>query len=412
MAGLRAAEQLRVAGWEGPITVVGEEPHPPYNRPPLSKEALSGCRDLAPTELHRTVAFRQRASIADVQWRLGTRAETADLHHRTVTLADGEELDYQGLVVATGLRPRRLAVPGPHRGRHVLRTLDDAHTLGQVLLPAARVVVVGAGFIGCEVAATARALGCEVTLVEPLEAPMVRALGPGLGRAIRRFHEAHGVAVHCGRSMTACLPAAGEPDRIGAVRLDDGTVLAADVVVEAVGSVPNTEWLAGNGLDLTDGVRCDRWLRVEGRADVVAVGDVARFVNPRFTDEPRRVEHWSTPTDTAKQAAATLVGALRGQDVTTSFGPIPAFWSDQHELRLQSFGMTGLADDFRVVAGDPDRLLDGVTVHCTRDGRLVGVLLVNVNARQHREQRELVAQANPNPPAETLSTPLLGGHLS
>lgn len=398
MAGLRAAEQLRAAGWEGDITVVGEEAHAPYNRPPLSKEALSGCRDAVLEDLHAGVAFRQRPSVSDVTWRLGTRAVAADLDARTVTLAGGEQLTYGGLVVATGLRPRWLLVPGPTHGRHVLRTLDDAHRLGQLLTPGSRVVVVGAGFVGCEVAATATGLGCEVTVVEPLEAPLVRALGAEVGEAVQRFHESRGVGFRCPATVSEYVAAGDGSDRVGGVRLQDGSVVEADVVVEAVGSLPNTEWLEGNGLDLSDGVLCDRWLRVEGRRDVVAVGDVARFPNPRFTDEPRRIEHWCTPTDTAKQAARTLVGALHGKDVETTFGPMPSFWSDQHELRLQSFGMTGIADKCDVVSGDLDRLLDGVIVHYFLDGRLVGVLLVNVNAKQHRGQRDLVAEANPNPP--------------
>lgn len=415
MAGLRAAEQLRAAGWEGDITVVGEEAHAPYNRPPLSKEALSGCRDSVLEDVHATVAFRQRPSVADVSWRLGTRAVAADLDARTVTLEGGETLAYSGLVVATGLRPRRLPVPGPTQGRYVLRTLDEAHALGQLLEAGCRVVVVGAGFIGCEVAATATGLGCEVTVVEPLEAPLVRALGAEVGTAVRRFHESRGVRFRCPATVTEYVEAGGAASesgsgRVGGVRLADGSVVEADVVVEAIGSVPNTEWLEGNGLDLSDGVLCDRWLRVEGRPDVVAVGDVARFPNPRFVDEPRRIEHWCTPTDTAKQAAPTLVAALEGKDVETTFGPMPSFWSDQHELRLQSFGMTGIADKCEVVSGDQDRLLDGVIVHYFLDGRLVGVLLVNVNAKQHRGQRDLVAEANPNPPAQTLTTPLLGGH--
>jgi NADPH-dependent 2,4-dienoyl-CoA reductase/sulfur reductase-like enzyme len=281
------------------------------------------------------------------------------------------------------------------------------------------VVVVGAGFIGCELAATAAALGCHVTVVEPLPAPLVRALGEEVGRALGDYHRSRGVDVWCGRSVTAVLPGDRTGgDRVGGVRLDDGSELPADLLIEAVGSVPNTEWLEGrviegnglegNGLDLSDGVLTDRWLRAGGRPDVVAVGDVARFPNPRFDDVPRRVEHWCVPTESARQAAATLVGQLHdGCPAPSAFAPLPSFWSDQHDLRLQSFGMTALADSTEVVAGrlEADALEDGVTVHYRRGGRLVGVLLVNVPASQHREQRDLVDAANPAPMPEQPSQP-------
>ncbi|MGW3466631.1 NAD(P)/FAD-dependent oxidoreductase, partial [Streptomyces olivaceoviridis] len=302
MAGLRAAEQLRAAGWDGPITLIGDEPHMPYNRPPLSKEVLAGK---APFE---SLAFRPRASVADVRWRLGTKVVAADLDRRVVTLDDGEALAYRGLVVATGMRPRRLRCPGPVTGRHTVRTLADAQGLREALTrPGARVVIVGAGFIGCEVAATAVALGAaEVTVVDPLPLPMVGPLGDQLAKALLGRHEQRGVRFALGTGVTGFE---GD-DRVTGVVLADGTVLAADVVVECVGSLANTEWLDGNGLDLTDGVLTDGHLRAGGRPDVVAVGDVARFPNARYDGVPRRVEHWSIPTDTAKHAARVLAAHL------------------------------------------------------------------------------------------------------
>jgi 3-phenylpropionate/trans-cinnamate dioxygenase ferredoxin reductase subunit len=399
LAGLRAAEQLRAAGWAGPLTVIGEETHPPYNRPPLSKEALVAHRDGALGAWHAAVAFRQKPSVADVEWRLGVCATGVDLAGQTLTLADGDRLDWCGLVVATGLRPRRLPLPGPRRGRAVLRSLDDARSLGRELRPGSRVVVVGAGFIGCELAATAVALGCSVTVVEPLPAPLVRAVGEAVGRAVGRYHESKGVRIRCGRSVTRVLASAADPDRVGAVELDDGSRLPADVLIEAVGSRPNTEWLAGNGLDLADGVRCDRFLRVEGRPHVVAAGDVARVPNPRFDEVPRRVEHWCTPADTARQAAATLARTLiDGAPEPAAFAPLPSFWSDQHDLRLQSFGMPAIADASEIVSGGLDRLDEGVVVHYRAEDRLVGVLLINVPPRQHRVHRALVDEACPAPP--------------
>lgn len=365
MGGLRAAEQLRAAGWTGSITVIGDEPHMPYNRPPLSKEVLAGGAPFA------SLALTPKPAADDVEWRLGTKAVTARLAERTVTLDDGSTLSYDGLVVATGMRPRRLRCPGPLTGRHTVRTLADAQGLREALTrPGVRVVVVGAGFIGCEVAATAVGLGVrEVTVVDPLPLPMVGPLGELLGRALLRRHEERGVRFALG---TAVAGFEGE-DRVTGVVLGDGTVLPADVVVESVGSVANVEWLRGNGLDLSDGVlTCDR-LRVGGRPEVVAVGDVARFPNARYDGVPRRVEHWSIPTDTAKHAARSLAAHLAGvQADLAPFAPLPTFWSDQHDFRLQSFGAPVLGlDDVRVLDGDPD---GDVLVGYHADRRLVGVV--------------------------------------
>ncbi|QKZ18661.1 NAD(P)/FAD-dependent oxidoreductase [Streptomyces chartreusis] len=365
MGGLRAAEQLRAAGWTGAITVVGDEPHMPYNRPPLSKEVLAGK---APFE---SLAFTPKAAAADVDWRLGTRVAAARLAERAVALDDGSEIPYDGLVVATGMRPRRLRCPGPLAGRHTVRTIDDAQGLREELTrPGARVVVVGAGFIGCEVAATAVALGVtEVTVVDPLPLPMVGPLGELLARALLKRHEERGVRFALGTGVAGFE---GQ-DRVTGVVLTDGTVLPADVVVESVGSLANTEWLAGNGLDLTDGVLTDEQLRVGGQPDVVAVGDVARFPNARYDGVPRRVEHWCIPTDTAKHAAKVLVAHLTGADSElAAFSPLPTFWSDQHDFRLQSFGAPVLGlGDVRVLDGDPT---SDVLVGYHLGGQLVGVV--------------------------------------
>ncbi|WP_336109336.1 NAD(P)/FAD-dependent oxidoreductase [Streptomyces sp. PTD9-10] len=386
MAGLRAAEQLRAAGWTGAITLVGDEPHMPYNRPPLSKEVLAGR---APFE---SLAFRPRASVADVEWRLGRAAVAARLDERNLELDGGEVLAYDGLVVATGMRPRRLRCPGPLAGRHTVRTLADAQGLRTALTrPGARVVVVGAGFIGCEVAATAVGLGvAEVTVVDPLPLPMVGPLGELLARSLLRRHEARGVRFRLGTGVQSFE---GERTVTGVV-LDDGSVLPADVVVESVGSIANTEWLDGNGVDLSDGVLTDGLLRVGGRAEVVAVGDVARFPNARYDGVPRRVEHWSIPADTAKQAAKALVAQLVGSEPEPApFAPLPTFWSDQHDFRLQSFGAPtlGLAD-VRGLDGDTDGdLLAGYH----RDGRLVGVVALGgpgVASAAARHRDELLKQ--------------------
>jgi NADPH-dependent 2,4-dienoyl-CoA reductase/sulfur reductase-like enzyme len=369
MGGLRAAEQLRAAGWTGRVTVIGDEPHMPYNRPPLSKEVLAGQAPFA------SLAFTPKPSTADVEWRLGTRVVAARLAERTVALDDGSTLSYDGLVVATGMRPRRLRCPGPLAGRHTVRTIADAQGLRDELTrPGVRVVVVGAGFIGCEVAATAVGLGvAEVTVVDPLPLPMVGPLGELLGRALLKRHEERGVRFVL---ETGVAGFEGE-DRVTGVVLSDGTVLPADVVVESVGSVANTEWLDGNGLDLTDGVLTDEQLRVFPGA--VAVGDVARFPNARYDGVPRRVEHWSIPTDTAKHAAKVLVA--RDDVEPAPFAPLPTFWSDQHEFRLQSFGAPALGlDDVRVLEGDPGDPEGDVLVAYHRGGRLVGVVALGGKA--------------------------------
>jgi 3-phenylpropionate/trans-cinnamate dioxygenase ferredoxin reductase subunit len=440
LGGLRAAEQLRAAGHAGPITVIGAEPHMPYNRPPLSKELLAhelADADATPgadaddlTALHQRVAFRHRASVADVAFRLGVPVTAADLGAGELALADGSTVRFDGLVAAAGLRPRHLNVPGPAgpgSGRHVLRTLDDCASLRAGLRAALagpapagpapagaaagaegfrrpRVVVVGGGFVGCEVACTTLSLGCDVTVVEPVGPPMLRVLGDQVAKAIQRAHEQAGITFVIGQSVIAY---AGQ-DRVAGVVLAGGTdpgsahasgrlalagaVLPADLVVEAIGSIPNTEWLTGNGLDLTDGLLCDNTLSAVADAHpgapVTAVGDVARFPNPLFDDVPRRVEHWSMPTDTARRAAATLQARLEGSQVDPhSFRPLPYFWSDQGDLRLQSFGSPQLADDVAIAEGDLGDLDQGLLATYHRRGRLVGSLAVNLPPSRYRELR-------------------------
>jgi NADPH-dependent 2,4-dienoyl-CoA reductase/sulfur reductase-like enzyme len=355
LGGLRTAEALRAAGYHGEIVVVGDEPWAPYNRPPLSKEAL------AEGIAHDRLAFAPRATVADVVWRHGERAVAADLRSATVTLDGGENVEYDALVAATGVSARRLSVPGPPptavAGRHVVRTLDDAVALRAALVPGARVVVLGAGFIGCEVTATAVALGCRVTCVALDPYPLLRPLGPMLAAELQRRHESHGVVFHLGVGVDELL---GD-ERVTGARLSDGTVLDADVVVEALGSRCNVDWLDGNGLDLSDGVHADpalRPLRDGTPLDGIAVvGDLARFPNLRFDERAFRVEHWNIPTETGRRAGAVLAAHLAGSGyddaVAAGFTPMPAFWSDQYDIRLQSFGMPGLAD------GGGVRLLEG-----------------------------------------------------
>ena len=306
LAGLRVCERLRAAGHTGRIVVLGEEVHAPYNRPPLSKELLRGTmeRDRLP--------FRQRAATEDVEWRLGTRVEGVDLDAHTLTLADGETVAWDGLVVATGVRARRLDLAGELSWRHTIRTLDDALRLAPDLAPGARVVVIGAGFIGCEVAATAVERGCDVTVVEPLATPLEGPVGQLVGREVQRRHEHRNVRFALGRTVKAVTDAGESLE----VELDNGAGLAADVIVEAVGSVANIETLAGQGLDLSNGVLCDDGLHPLRNGvpvlDVVVVGDVARFPIRAYGNTPVRIEHWTMPTDMAAHAAASLLAGLEG----------------------------------------------------------------------------------------------------
>jgi NADPH-dependent 2,4-dienoyl-CoA reductase/sulfur reductase-like enzyme len=371
MGGLRVAESLRRFGYSGPITAIGDEPYAPYNRPPLSKEVLA-------TEVsHEAVAFPQRPATADVNWILGTRVGSADLEHNTITDVNNEVYPYSALIIATGLRPKRLQVPnGEFAGRHAVRSLDDAIALRAELVPGAKVVILGAGFIGCETAATAKKLGCDVTIVAPGTHPIIRPLGVELARELQNRHEAQGVRFRLKTTITDLL---GDCHLTG-VLLDDGTTLEADVLIEAIGSHENTEWLQGTGLDLSAGVLTDsalRAVRIDGSVceNVFAIGDVARFPNPIFDDQPRRVEHWNIPTETAKRVGQVLAAKLNGAEnwpavLDERFAPIPSFWSDQYDMHILAYGLLGLADEVRLLDGD----INGDCVFgYYRDGQMVGV---------------------------------------
>ncbi len=365
LGGLRAAEALRKQDVD--VVVIGDEPHLPYNRPPLSKEALKGGISIDALE------FRRRADGID--WRLGQAVTGCSLVDRMVE-AGGDSYAFDGLVIASGIRPRHLPVPGPQP--EVLRTVDDAQRLRERLAPDTRLLIVGAGFIGCEVAATARGLGCDVTVTAFDSQPMLRPLGEELGAAMRTHHEDHGVHFHLGVGV-AEFHADG-------VTLSDDTRLTADVVIEAVGSLPNVEWLDGNGLDLSDGVLTGNLLRAVGTdVPVVAVGDIARFPNPLFDDVPRRVEHWNMPTETGKRAGLTLGAMLRGESPEGEFRPMPSFWSDQYDYSLQSYGMPGL--------GQPVLVEGAWGVDCIveyrRDDELMGVVGVNRTAEVTRYRKEI-----------------------
>jgi NADPH-dependent 2,4-dienoyl-CoA reductase/sulfur reductase-like enzyme len=389
MGGLRAAESLRNNGFDGQITLIGEEVHAPYNRPPLSKEVL------AKEVTHDAVAFKLRAQVEDVIWNLGDPATSLDLAKQVVTTASGKTFKYDGLVIASGLRPRVLDLPnGKVLGRHTVRTLDDAIGLRAELVPGAKVVVAGAGFIGCEVAATARGLGCEVTNVAIDSFPMIRPLGEELAAELQRRHEAHAVHFRLGHGIKDLVGT----DSLSGVILDDGEVLEATVLVEAISSHCNVEWLANTNLDISNGVLADSALRAvttggESVEGVYVVGDLARFANPLFDDEPRRVEHWNIPTETGKRVGAVLSAYLSGSDnfaelAAQPFTPLPSFWSDQFEMKIQGFGMPALADRCELVAGE---LSDELVMGYFRGDVLVGVVGIGMTAEVMKYRKELVS---------------------
>jgi NADPH-dependent 2,4-dienoyl-CoA reductase/sulfur reductase-like enzyme len=371
MGGLRTAESLRRFGYLGPITLIGEEIHKPYNRPPLSKEVL------AKEVTHEAVAFEERSSTQDVNWVLGTRAVVLDVENNAVTDSEGQIHPYSALVIATGLRSRRIIVPnGDLANRFALRTLDDAIALREQLIEGKNVVIVGGGFIGCEVAATAIKLGCNVTVVHNAAHPMLRQLGPDLAKQMQLRHEAMGVRFFLKRSVDDLRGSS----HVEGVLLDDETTVDADVLIEAVGSHPNVEWLSNNNIECEDGVLVDSAMRVTREdgsiiENVFAIGDLARFVNPIFDFEPRKVEHWNIPTETAKRAAQVIAAMLNQSDsypavLDEVFKPIPSFWSDQYDNHLLAYGLCSLADKVTLVAGD---ISGDCVFEYHRGGHLVGV---------------------------------------
>ena len=362
LAGLRAAEELRGRGFDGALVVVGDEPHLPYDRPPLSKQVLAG--DWESDRLPLTVAHDGGLAGLDVEWQLGSRAASLDLDTRTVTLADDTALSFDGLVVATGASPRWLrGCPTDLGAVHTLRTLDDSLAIRKVLdATPQRVVVVGGGFIGAEVAATCRGRGLDVTLVEMLPVPMGVAIGDEVGGLMADIHRDHGVDVRLGVGVEQV---AGT-DRVERVRLTDGTNLDADLVVVGVGVVPNTAWLDGSGLTVDNGVVCDA--TGEAAPGVVAAGDVARWPSDRF-ERLLRVEHWDNAIAMGEHAARRLLGD------TDPYDPVPWFWSDQYDRKLQLAGIAAGADEMQVVDGSLD---ERRFVALYRQGdRLAAVLAMN-----------------------------------
>ncbi len=377
LAGLRAAEALRREGFEGRLALIGDEPHLPYTRPPLSKEMLSKEWD------EQSVALTTMPDLEgiDIDVRLGSAAQSLDVEGRSVTLADGTAVDFEGLVIATGARARSLPNTDQLDGVLTLRGLDDARRIREAFDSRPdRVVVCGAGFIGAEVAASARAAGLEVTMVEMAPVPFERILGPRLGEMLADLQIQHGVDLRTGVGIER-IEGDGRAER---VILMDGSSIPTDLVVVGIGVTPNTDWLEGSGLHIEDGVVCDA--TCAAAPGIVAAGDVARWPNEMFGGELMRVEHWENAVQQAAHAAATL---LAGDGGGSPFAPVPWFWSDQFDLTIQLAGRTRADDEVVILEGPTD---DGALVALFgRQERLVGVFGIN-RARQVMQHRRLISE--------------------
>jgi NADPH-dependent 2,4-dienoyl-CoA reductase/sulfur reductase-like enzyme len=339
LAGLRAVEAARRSGFTGTITLVGAEPHLPYDRPPLSKDFLDPAQDVETTE------FRERTYLEgdlDVRLVLGEAADGLDTDERRVRVGN-ESIAYDALVVCTGAAARLLPGTDSMAGVHVLRGLEDARAIRAGLDARARTVIIGAGFIGSEVASAARARGLDATVIEARPTPLTRAVGPTLGRACTALHERNGTTVLCGTGVKR-LEGNGRVER---VILADGSTIEADLVVVGIGAIPNTDWLSNSAVAVADGVVCDERL-ASTAPGVYAAGDVARWHNPRF-NKSMRIEHWTSAAEQGARAALNAIdpgGAKR-------YATVPYFWSDWYGSRIQFVGVpTG--DDYEIVSGHLD----------------------------------------------------------
>jgi NADPH-dependent 2,4-dienoyl-CoA reductase/sulfur reductase-like enzyme len=369
LAGVRSVEAIRRAGFSGAIVLVGAEKHyPPIDRPPLSKKFLQSS----------TAGDAVRVDVElEVDLRLGQAATSLDLARRQVQISDGSTLDYDGLLVATGSTVRHL--PGTandvrRTNVHVLRTVDDAAALRATLVPGARIAIIGAGVLGCEIAATCRQLELDVTLIDVFDEPMLRILGRQVAPLLSDLHRQHGVHLELHREV---LGIRGTEDRAEGVLLDHDEVVEADVFVVAIGAFPETRWLESSGLELADGVVCDsECFAIGGDRRIVAAGDVARW-HHRLLGRSLRVEHWTNAVAQGQVAGRNLVARLGGDGELTAYDALPYFWTDQYDWKIQFLGVLG--DEIRFEEGEPGARQFVVSYHV--DGSLVGALCVNRPSR-------------------------------
>ncbi|MEI7592069.1 MAG: FAD/NAD(P)-binding oxidoreductase [Actinomycetes bacterium] len=379
LAGMHAAKTLRADGFDGDIAVIDADAHTPYDKPPLSKQVLAGL-----WEPDRITLPAAKEGL-ELNFLLGRRAMGLELHDRFVRLDGQERIGFDGLVIASGTSARWLPGARVLDGIHVLRTLDDCLALRAELDKEPEVVVVvGAGFIGAEVAATCRGRGLRVVLIEEAAAPLEHALGQEIGRLVADIHRDEGVDVRLGVRVMGF----DGDDHVEGVRLDDGSVIPSTVVVVGIGVIPNTDWLEGSGLVLDDGVVTDATLTAA--PGVVAAGDVARWPSARY-GELMRVEHWETAIQMGETAARTLL-ANDGSGLAPSFDPVPWFWSDQYDRKIQLAGRSSAEDDVEIVIGS---LVERRFVALYgRNGRVRGVLGMN-RPRHVMQLRDLVDRESP-----------------
>ncbi|MCP2256479.1 NADPH-dependent 2,4-dienoyl-CoA reductase, sulfur reductase [Streptoalloteichus tenebrarius] len=372
VGGLTTAESLRRRGFTGRLTLLDAEPRQPYDRPPLSKQVLAG---VWPPE---RVPLRQPETLSalDAEFLLGDPAAGLDVAERTVHTVGGRVLTADVVVVATGLRPRTLPGQAGLAGVHVLRTLDDAMALRADLLRCARLVVVGDGVLGAEIAASARGMGVEVTMVGPQPAPLTSRFGPLVAGVLAELHTERGVDLRPGAAVTGLTERHG---RVTGVCLEGGEVLPADVVVVALGGEPVTDWLAHSGLDVDDGLICDS--RCRAAEGIYAVGDVARWHHEALGVAVR----WENRTNAVEQAVA-VAGDILGDD--QPYTPVSYFWTDQFDARIHVHGETSPTAEVSIVEGDvAERRF--VAAH-RRDGGVIGVVGWNMPKQARLRRRELV----------------------
>lgn len=377
LAGVRSAEAVRRAGFTGRLSLIGAEKHyPPLNRPPLSKQFLKDAE--TPGEVLRV------DPDLDIELLLGREATALDLDARAVTLDDGATVRYDGLVIATGASVRRLPGTEGRRNVHVLRKFEDASALRSALAPGIRVAVIGAGVLGCEIAATCRQLGLDVTMIDAFSQPMLRVVGPSIAPLLARLHRERGVRLLLDRQV---LGLRGQ-EFADAVLLDGDEVVEAEVVVVAIGASPETRWLDGSGLELADGVVCDsECFAVNGNRRVVAAGDVARW-HHRLLGATIRVEHWTNAVSQAQQAGRNLVAELTGSGQRAPYEVLPYFWSDQYDWKIQFVGMLG--EEIAFEEGAPgDRQF---VVSYRTNGQLVGALFANLPSRLAPLRKRITAE--------------------
>jgi NADPH-dependent 2,4-dienoyl-CoA reductase/sulfur reductase-like enzyme len=358
LAGLRAVEAARRAGFGGTITLVGAEEHLPYDRPPLSKEFLTASQPPLATTLRDEATLRDELHVA---LRLGVAATALDPGERTVYFGS-EALPYTGLVLATGATPRALDGTEDLAGVYTLRTIEDAGRIRAAIDAGARTVVVGAGFIGSEIASSARQRGSTVTVIETMPTPLARPIGEPMGAVLAGLHERHGTTLRCGVAVEA-IEGNGH---VSAVRLADGTRIDADLVVVGVGVAPAVDWLATSGLELGNGVECDKTLQTSAPG-VYAAGDLASWPNAAF-DTRMRLEHWTTAAEQGGVAGRHAADP----EAATAYSTVPYFWSDWYGMRIQFVGIAAAADEVKIVAGAVDS--DAFLALYRRGDRLIGAL--------------------------------------